>query len=141
MARVNIQQVDPDAYKAMFGLEGYMAKSTIDKNLQELVRLRASVINGCNFCTGMHTEAAQKLGESRERIDAVRDWESSGLFSYKEKAALAAVDDITKIAEAGLQESTYSRLAEHFTEVEIAQIIMLGAIINAWNRLGISMDG
>ena len=141
MARVDIQAVQPEAYKAMFGLEAYMAKSSIEKNLQELVRLRASVINGCQFCTGMHSEAAAKLGESQERIDAISDWQASDLFSDKERAALAAVDDITNIADAGLRDATYSRLGEFFSEEEIAQLIMLGALINAWNRMGISMAG
>ena len=139
MGRVNIQEVQPEAYKAMFGFEGYIAKSTIEKNLQELVRLRASLINGCKYCTGMHSEAAIKLGESQERISAVSDWQASDLFSEKERAALAAADDITKIAEAGLRNETYAKLTKFFTEEEIAQLVMLCALINAWNRMGISM--
>jgi len=141
MARVDIQAIQPEAYKAMFGLEAYMAKSSIEKNLQELVRLRASVINGCQFCTGMHSTAAAELGESQERINAISNWQESELFSDKERAALAAVDDITNIADAGLRDETYSRLGEFFSEEEIAQLIMLGALINAWNRMGISMAG
>ncbi len=141
MTRVNIQEIQPEAYKAMFGIEGYIAKSTIEKNLQELVRLRASLINGCRFCTGIHSEAAAKLGESKERIAAVSNWKESRLFTDKERAALAASDDITNIAEAGLQDATYKIVSEFFTEEEIAQLIMLCSIINAWNRMGISMAG
>jgi len=141
MKRVNIQEVQPEAYKAMFALESYIAKSTIEKNLQELVRLRASLINGCQFCTSMHSEAAAKLGESQERIAAVSNWKASKLFTNKERAALAASDDITNISASGLKDETYKIIGEFFSEEEIAQLIMLCTLINAWNRMGISMAG
>jgi len=139
MSRVNIQEVQPEAYKAIFGVERYLATSSIDKTLQELVRLRSSVINGCTFCIGMHSEAAAKLGESQERIAAIADWQATDLFSDKERAALAAADDITKISDAGLTDETYARLGEHFSDEEIAQLIVLCALINTWNRMAISM--
>lgn len=141
MNRVNIQQVQPQAYQAMFGLEGYMAKSTIEANLQEMVRIRASIINGCQFCIGMHTEAAAKLGESNERIAALENWQTSDLFNEKEQAVLAATDEITNISVEGLSKETYTNLGMFFSEEEIAQLIMLAAIINAWNRIGVSMAG
>jgi len=140
MARVNIRKVQPEIYEAMSRLESYIAKSTIDKKLQELVRLRASVINGCEFCTEMHIEGAIKLGDSPCRIGAITDWHQSNLFSEKERAALAASDDITMISEAGLRDETYKLLINFFTEEEIAQLIVLCSVINAWNRLGISMS-
>ncbi|WNC66989.1 carboxymuconolactone decarboxylase family protein [Thalassotalea nanhaiensis] len=139
MNRVNIQQVQPQAYQAMFGLEGYIAKSTIEANLQEMVRIRASIINGCQFCIGMHKDAATKLGESNERIAALDNWKTSDLFNEKEQAVLAATDEITNISVEGLSKETYTNLGMFFSEEEIAQLIMLAAIINAWNRIGVSM--
>jgi len=85
MKRVDIQKIQPDAYKAMFALEGYLATSSLKPTLQELVRLRASQINGCAFCIAMHTDAATKLGETAQRLDALAQWRSSPLFSEKEK--------------------------------------------------------
>ena len=141
MSRVNIQEIQPGAYQAMFGLESYIAESTIEKNLQELVRLRASLLNGCKFCIGMHTEAASKLGESQDRISNLTNWHESSLYSDKEKSALSATDEITKISVSGLTSETYAKLQSHFSDEEIAQLIMLCSLINTWNRIGISMDG
>ena len=138
MQRVNIQEVQPEAYNGMYGVERYIATSSIEKTLQELVRLRASVLNGCTYCIDMHSEAAAKAGESQERIAAIADWQAADLFSDKERAALAATDDITKISDAGLRDETYARLGEHFSDEEIAQLIVLCALINAWNRIAIS---
>ena len=141
MSRINIEEIQPDAYQAMFGLEGYISKSTIDSNIQEFVRLRTSLINGCNYCIKIHTDSATKLGESNERVSNLSDWEKSDLYTYKERAALSAADEITNISHSGLTSDTYSQLQKYFTDEEIAQLIMLCAVINAWNRIGISMSG
>jgi len=141
MQRVNIQQCQPEAYDAMFGLEKYMGNSTLDADLQEIIRLRASVLNGCQFCTDMHSKAAKKLGVSDEKIDALADWQQSSLFSDKEQAALAMTDSVTHISAKGLPEHIYQKVAKYFREEEIAQLIMLMAVVNAWNRMGISMAG
>jgi len=140
MNRVNVQQAQPEAYNAMFGLEKYLATSTIACDLQELIRIRASVINQCQFCIGMHTEAAIKLGISGEKIQAVSNWQSSALFSDKEQAVLKMTDCMTNINAQGLPNEIYQSVVEYFSEEEIAQLIMLNATINAWNRIGISMS-
>ena len=139
MSRVNIQEVQPEAYKALFGVEKYMSTSSIEANIQEFVRLRASVINGCSFCKSMHSEALAKLGESEERVAAIADWQSSKLFSAKERAALAAADEITNISVSGLSDEAYLQLSQHFNDEEIAQLIVLCGLINLWNRMAISM--
>ncbi|NRB17250.1 MAG: carboxymuconolactone decarboxylase family protein [Rhodobacteraceae bacterium] len=139
MPRVNIQQQQPEAYQAMFGLEKYLASSTIDTDLQELVRIRASIINGCQFCIGMHSDAARQLGVEDAKIAAITSWHQSELFSDKERAALNMVDFVTNISSNGLPESAYQKAAVFFNENEMAQLIVLMATINAWNRLGISM--
>jgi len=138
MKRVNIQQIQPDAYKAMFDLEGYLATSTLPPTLQELVRLRASQLNGCRFCIAMHSEAAKKQGEDPLRLEALPEWRTSALFSNKEQAVLAATESLTLITDGGLPDRLYSALAEFLNGAEIAQLIMLIATINAWNRIGIA---
>jgi len=141
MPRVNIQQCEPEAYNAMFGLEKYLSSSTVDADLKEIVRIRASVLNGCQFCTGMHSENAKSLGVSEEKISAISDWQQSKLFSDKEQAVLNMADSVTHISANGLPEETYQKAAAFFSESEMAQLIMLMAAINAWNRMGISMAG
>jgi len=141
MSRVNIQQRQPEAYNAMSGLEQYLASSTIDADLQEIIRVRASVINGCQFCIGMHSDAAKKLDVSEEKVAAVADWEQSDLFSDKEQAALTMTDSVTHISANGLPEDVYQKAAIFFTEDEMAQLIVLMATINAWNRIGVSTAG
>jgi len=141
MSRVNIQQCQPEAYNAMFGLEKYLASSTIDADLQEIIRVRASVLNGCFVCLGMHSSGAKKLGVSEEKVAAVADWQQSKLFSVKEQAALAMTDSVTHISVNGLPEHVYQNAAELFNKDEMAQLIMLISVINAWNRMGVSMAG
>ena len=141
MPRVNIQQSQPEAYNALLGLEKYLANSTVDADLQEIIRVRASLLNGCQFCTGMHTEAAKKLGVNEEKIAALANWKQSDLFSDKEKAVLTMTDSVTHISTNGLPEDEYQKASTFFSENEMAQLIVLMATINAWNRLGVSMAG
>ncbi len=138
MNRVNIQQAQPEAYKAMFGLEGYLASSSLAGNIQELVRLHASQINGCQFCITMHTDAALKQGETPQRLEALTCWSTSELFNEQEQAILAVTEAMTLIADQGLSDELYANIARFLTEHEIAQLIMLIAAINAWNRIGIA---
>ncbi|WP_261843198.1 carboxymuconolactone decarboxylase family protein [Aliamphritea ceti] len=139
MSRLNIQKVQPDAYQAMFGLENYLADSSLTADLQELIRLRASLINRCHFCINMHTTAAQKIGIDKDKIEALNNWKNSTVFSNREHAAFAITDMLTNVAVQGLPDEVYAAAEMEFTETELAQLIMLIATINAWNRLGISM--
>jgi AhpD family alkylhydroperoxidase len=138
MNRINVQQSQPEAYNAMFQLEKYLESSTIEKDLQEIVRIRASIINQCHFCIGMHTEAAFKLGITKEKILALSSWQDSNVFNDKECAVLAMTDCMTNIKEQGIPDGVYQIAATFFTENEIAQLIMLNVTINAWNRIGIA---
>lgn len=138
MNRVNIQKIQPEAYAAMFNLEGYLATSTLPENLQQLVRLRASQINGCNFCKNMHTDEAKKLGETEARLSALANWKISDLFDEKEKATLEVTEAVTTIADQGLPDDLYSKIAAFLNTEEIAQLIMLIATINVWNRIGVA---
>jgi len=125
----------------MFGLEKYLASTSIDAELQELIRVRASILNGCQICLSMHTSDAIKIGVSEKKVAAVADWQHSDLFSAKEQAALAMTDSVTHISANGLPEHVYQKAAEFFNEDEMAQLIMLMSVINTWNRMAVSMAG
>lgn len=137
--RVNINITEPEAIKAMFSLERYLAKVEISKTLAELIKIRASQINNCAYCIDMHTKDAIKNGESAHRIFLVSAWrEGSKFFTEEEQIALAMTEEITLIHQKGLSEETYQKATHVFSENQIAQIIMLITTINAWNRIAIS---
>jgi len=136
--RINIGQLEPKAYEAMMVMEKYLSTSSLDPMLMELIRLRASQINGCAYCIEMHSEATIKYGESLNKIFALSAWWESPLFSDKEKCAFAMTDEITNISEGGLSDKTFEDVKKHFSENEIAQMIMLIGLINTWNRMAIA---
>ncbi|MDR2274854.1 MAG: carboxymuconolactone decarboxylase family protein [Sphingobacterium sp.] len=136
--RIDIQQLEPDAFKAMFALEHYLQNSGLYKTYFYLIKIRASQINGCAFCINMHASDALKQGETAQRIFLLNAWKESGLFTKEEKTILAMTEEVTLISQNGLSEETY-RLAEQLFDVnQIAQIIMAVVTINAWNRIVIS---
>jgi AhpD family alkylhydroperoxidase len=137
--RININTVEPLAYKAMMGLEGYLSKVEISKTLKELIKIRASQINNCAYCIAMHTKDAMKYGESVERIVLISAWrEASKFFTEEEQIVLSMTEEVTLIHQNGLSSETYSRAAKLFTETQIAQILMAIVTINAWNRIAVS---
>lgn len=137
--RIIINEVEPQAYKAMFGLEGYLAKIEISKILKEMIKIRASQINNCAYCIDMHTKDAVKNGESPQRIFIMSAWKEATLFfSEEEQIVLAMTEEITLIHQQGLSSETYQKAAKVFTENQIAQIIMAIVTINAWNRIAVS---
>lgn len=138
MTRVNVQHRQPQAYEAMFQLEAYLENSTLEKALQELIRIRTSLINQCQYCLAMHTEAALNLGVTKEKIQALSAWQTSKLFNERECAVLTMADCMTNIKEQGIPDEVYQLVATFFREDEIAQLIMLTVTINAWNRIGIA---
>ena len=137
--RININAVEPEAYKAMFALEGYLAKTSISKPLKHLIKIRASHINGCAYCINMHTEEALKGGESLQRLFLLGAWrEAIGFFTEEEQVALAMTDEVTLIHQRGLSEEVYQKASRIFTDHQIAEIIMAIVTINAWNRIAVS---
>jgi AhpD family alkylhydroperoxidase len=137
--RININQVEPQAFKAMYALEGYLAKIDISKTLKELIKIRASQINNCAYCINMHTQDALKYGETNQRIFLVSAWrEATKFFTEEEQTVLAMTEEITLIHQNGLSKDTYQKAAGFFTETQIAQIIMAIVTINAWNRIAVS---
>lgn len=136
--RINIKLLEPGAYKAMLALENYLGATKLDRVLKNLIKLRASQINGCAFCIELHSVEALKDGEDQRRIFALSAWKESPLFSEKEKALLAITDEVTLISEQGLTDSTFAAASTFFTENEIAQIVIQIGTINIWNRIAIS---
>ncbi len=136
--RVNINETEPQAYKAMYALVGYLGKSQLPKSLIELMKIRASQINGCAFCLDMHTKDALKNGETNQRIFLLNAWRETELFTPEERAALAMTEEITLISQGGVSDKTYQNARVFFNENEIAQIIMAIVTINAWNRIAVS---
>lgn len=136
--RININELEPNAYKAMFGLDGYLGKSSLDTRLKELIKIRASQLNGCAFCIQMHTEQARKNGESEQRIYALSAWRESPLFNDEEKAVLSLTDETTFISRHGVSDDVYSAALSALGEHRLAQAIMEIVVINAWNRIAIS---
>ena len=137
--RININTVEPHAYKAMLGLEAYLAKSEISKTIKELIKIRASQINNCAYCLAMHTKDALKYGENAERLFILSAWhEAETHFTEEEIVALKMTEEITQIAQNGLSNETYQRASKVFSEKQIAEIIMAIVTINAWNRIAVS---
>lgn len=137
--RINIGQLEPNGYKALLGLESYMATTKLEKKHKELIKIRASQINGCAFCINMHTKDARKNGETEERIYLLNAWrEVNGLYSDEERAILALTEEMTLIAQGGVSKETYEKLTSLFDENYIAQLMMMVITINGWNRLSIA---
>jgi AhpD family alkylhydroperoxidase len=136
--RVNIYETEPAGYKAMLGLEGYLAGTQLTKTHKELIKIRASQINGCAFCIDMHTKDALKNGETNQRIFLLNAWRETDLFSAEEKAILAVTEEMTLIHQHGLSDASYQQALQFFDKNYIAQIIMAVVTINAWNRIAIS---
>ena len=137
--RINIAETDPKAYKAMMGLEAYLAGAGLDQTLKELIKIRASQINGCAFCIDMHSRDALKRGETPQRLFLLSAWREAGnAFSDTEKLALEMTEEITLIHQQGLSEGTYQRAIEEWGAATTAAILMLIVTINAWNRIAVS---
>lgn len=138
MSRVEIHTVQPTAYKGMGELEAYMGTVDLPIILVELAKIRASQINGCAYCIQMHSQAALKSGETHQRLFALSAWKESPLFTNKERCVLALVEEVTLIFEKGVSDTVYTDLQDHFNDEQVAQLIMVVTIINAWNRIAIA---
>lgn len=137
--RIEIQALEPQAYKAMFTMEAYLSKVTISKTIKELIKIRSSQINNCAFCINMHTKDALANGETQQRIFLLSAWrEASDLFTDQEIVAIEMTGEITLIHQNGLRSETYQKALQFFNENEIAQIIMAIVAINSWNRIAVS---
>ena len=136
--RLRLEQVAPDALKAMLHLEQYV-RAGVDHTLLELIKLRASVLNGCAYCIDMHSTDALRAGESVRRLFGVAAWRESPFFSESERAALALTDAVTNIGVAGVPDDVWNDARKVWSEKQLADIVMAIITINAWNRLAITM--
>ena len=136
--RLDYPAAAPEAYRAMLALTQAVKRSGLGEQFLELVFLRCSQINGCAFCLDMHGTALRQAGESPARLDMLAGWREAGpVFTKRERAALAAAEALTRVAEHGLPDAAYGELREHFSEAEIANLVFAIAAINGWNRLAV----
>ena len=136
--RSDINEIQPEAFKAMFAVERYLSDTELSTTLKELIKVRASQINGCAYCIAMHTDAALKHGESQERLFALAAWRESNVFSEQERAVLQLTDEVTHISEGGLSDETFAAALRALGEVALAQAIVQIAAINSWNRIAVA---
>jgi AhpD family alkylhydroperoxidase len=136
--RMNLGALAGEAYKAMAGLDRFVTHSTLPKPLLELVRLRASQINGCVYCVDMHSSDAKKAGESDARLHAVAVWPEAPFFTAQERAALAFTEAATRLPGGDVTDEIWNEAAAHFDEAELAALVVAVATINAWNRMGVA---
>jgi AhpD family alkylhydroperoxidase len=136
--RMNFYQAAPDTIKALTALEAQIQGSGLEQSLIELVKTRASQINGCAFCINMHTQDARKHGETEQRLYLLNAWRESPVYTDRERAALAWTEAVTLIAETHAPDHLYSEVRAHFSEAETVNLTALIATINSWNRLAIA---
>jgi AhpD family alkylhydroperoxidase len=137
--RVQIYKTSPELYDAMMVLSNAAAKD-IDAELGELIKIRASQINHCAFCLDMHTRDARKHGVSEQKLDVLAAWEEAGqLFTERERAALALTEAITELGNGHVPDDVYARAAAVFNDRELGQVIAMAVIINAWNRINVTI--
>ena len=136
--RLDASQVSPDAYRAIMGLELYVRHSGLEPSLIELIKLRASYMNGCAYCVDMHSKDARVAGETEQRIYAVPVWRETPFFSDRERAALAFTEAVTAIGQAGVPDDVYDEAKRFFSQDELVKLTMAIVTINAWNRVAIT---
>lgn len=138
MERIKIAKLEPEAYRALYSLERYLSATKVSVTNRNLIKLRASQINGCAYCLNMHSKEAREAGETEQRIYLLNAWrEVETIFTAEEKAILALTEEVTLIT-GRVSDATYNNAASFFDEHHLAQIIMTIVAINAWNRIAIS---
>src|SRR5439155_21530467 len=137
--RIVYAKVAPGAMKAMRGLEDYLAACGLEPPLLDLVRTRASQINGCAYCLDMHTKDARARGEAEQRLYALDAWRETAFFSERERAGLAWAETVTRVAETHMPNEAFEHARQHFTEKELVDLTLAIVAINGWNRLGIAL--
>ena len=135
--RFDLKDMPQEAYRHLLQMEGLIVQH-VDLTLYHLIKLRASQINGCAYCLEMHTDEALRHGEKVERITSLAGWHESPLYSDKERAALAWVDELTLIAEKHASQEAFDELKRYFSDEEIGWLILAVVQINSWNRIAIS---
>jgi AhpD family alkylhydroperoxidase len=136
--RIAYMKVAPEGMKAMRDLEAYLAECGLESSLLDLIKTRASQINGCAYCLDMHTKDARARGESEQRLYALDAWRETPFYIERERAALAWTEAVTLIASGHVPDELYEEVCQHFTEEELVNLTLAVVAINGWNRLAIS---
>ena len=136
--RLDYNKVTPGAVRAMYTLHKYVEASGLEHSLLELIKTRASQINGCAYCIDMHTKDARAQGESEQRLYALSAWHEAPFFTERERAALAWTEAVTLISETHVPDEVFAEARAHFSEAELVNLTMAVIAINGWNRLAIS---
>ena len=137
--RINYLEVAPEALNIMMEMEKYTKSTGIDRKLRELIKIRASIINGCAFCINMHTSDARKMGETEQRLYCVSAWRDCDFYTDAEQVALELTEHVTLIPTKHVPDELYNRVRIHFSEKDYVDLVILINQINSWNRLSISM--
>ena len=139
--RLKYPELAPEGYAAMRALEHYLNTGTgLESTLQEFVRLLASELNGCEYCTHLHTAQLKKHNETEDRIAGVMGWRASDIYTQRERAALAWTEAVTNIQDGHAPDAVFEQVHEHFSETEIVNLTWAIASINAWNRMAIAFQ-
>lgn len=139
--RISVGKLQPAAYKAMDALDSFVSNSAIDKVHRELIKIRASQINGCAYCVDSHSADARQLGVTEQKVILTSVWKEAGdIFSEEERVLLQMTEEVTLIHQNGLSEETYAKAIASFGEEKTAQILMAIIAINGWNRIGVATN-
>jgi AhpD family alkylhydroperoxidase len=137
-ARIDLKSVNPGVMEAMLGLERQVRTSGLDEKLLDLVRTRASQINGCAYCLDMHTKDARANGETEQRLYGLSAWRDAPYYSERERAALEWTESLTLVATTGVPDEVFERVRKHFSDNELAHLSLAIVAINGWNRLNVA---
>jgi AhpD family alkylhydroperoxidase len=137
-SRIDLMRVNPGVVQAMLGLERQVRKSGLDHTLIDLVRMRASQINGCAYCLDMHSKDARANGETEQRLYGLSAWRETPYYSARERAALELAEALTLVAENGVPDDVWERVREQFSEDDLVHLTLAIVAINGWNRLNIA---
>ena len=137
--RIHIDKVEPAGYNTVLGLEKFIESTSLTRIHKDLIKIRASQVNGCAFCINMHTKDARKAGETEQRIYALNAWRDTPFFTEEERAILALTEEVTLISN-HVSDETYEQAAKVLEEKYLAQVILSIITINVWNRIGITTN-
>jgi AhpD family alkylhydroperoxidase len=136
-SRLDFPKVSPQAVQAMLGLEAHLNRTSLDPSLRDLLKMRASQLNGCAYCIDMHSKDLRAGGESEQRLYLLDAWREAPLYTPRERAALAWTEAVTRISETHAPDAAFEALKPQFSEQEIVDLTVLIGMINLWNRLSI----
>ena len=136
--RIDLYRLSPEGYKALLGLENYLSKSTVEKKLLHLIKLRVSQINGCAFCLDMHWKDLKVEGETEQRMYSLDAWRETPYYTDRERAALAWAEAVTNITDGHAPDEVFEEARQYFSEQEMADLTLAVTAINSWNRVSIA---